>query len=110
MKWPALVPPAVCRVPVTVTLTDGIDEDGAPMAVRKMSVLCSYNGKGGWSMDAQRQAVRYAATALFCGDIAPDLVHLTGWADVCGARLAILAADRARNPDGTVNYTRLELI
>lgn len=31
-------------------------------------------------------------------------------ADVLGARLTIHAADRARNPDGTVNYTRLELM
>ena len=30
MKWPELVPPAVCRVPIAVTLTNGNDEDGAP--------------------------------------------------------------------------------
>ena len=97
MKWPELVPPAVCRVPIAVTLTNGNDEDGAPRVAAVVETMCSYNGKGGWS-------------ALFPGDIAPELVHLTGWADVLGARLTIHAADRARNPDGTVNYTRLELM
>ena len=89
MKWPELVPPAVCRVPIAVTLTNGNDEDGAP----RVAVV-----------------VETMASALFSGDIAPELVHLTGWADVLGARLTIHAADRARNPDGTVNYTRLELM
>ena len=103
MKWPELVPPAVCRVPIAVTLTNGNDEDGAPRVAAVVETMCSYNGKGGWSVDERRQAVRYTASALFPGDIAPELVHLTGWADVLGARLTIHAADRARNPDGTVN-------
>ena len=110
MKWPELVPPAVCRVPIAVTLTNGNDEDGAPRVAVVVETMCNYNGKGGWSVDERRQAVRYTASALFPGDIAPELVHLTGWADVLGARLTIHAADRARNPDGTVNYTRLELL
>ena len=42
--------------------------------------------------------------------MAPDLVHLTGWVEIMGARLIIHTADRARNPDGSVNYTRLELM
>lgn len=110
MKWPELVPPAVCRVPIAVTLTNGNDEDGAPRVAVMVETMCNYNGKGGWSVDERHQAVRYTASALFPGDIAPELVHLTGWADVLGARLTIHAADRARNPDGTVNYTRLELM
>lgn len=107
MKWPELVPPAVCRVPIAVTLTNGNDEDAAPRVAAVVETMCSYNGKGGWSVDERRQAVRYTASALFPGDIAPELVHLTGWADVLGARLTIHAADRARNPDGTVNYIQL---
>lgn len=110
MQWPALVPPAVCRVPITLTLTDGIGEDGAPKVAQTISAACNYNGAGGWSVDERRQMVRYTATALLPGDIAPGLPRLTGWAEVLGCRLVIHAADRARNPDGTVNYTRLELM
>lgn len=110
MKWPQLVPTAVCRVPITVHLTDGDDEDGAPHVVRELHLPCNYNGKGGWTVDDERRMVRYTAAALFPGDIAPELIHLTGWAEVLGATLTIHAADRARNPDGSVNYTRLELM
>ena len=110
MKWPCLVPAAMCGTPIVVSLTDGDGEDGAPRVAEELHLHCNYNGKGGWSIDDQRQMVRYTATALFPGDIAPALVHLTGWADVLGAQLTIHGADRARNPDGTVNYTRLELM
>ena len=33
MRWPALVPRALCKTPIQVTLRrEGIDEDGAPVA------------------------------------------------------------------------------
>ena len=51
MKWPELVPPAVCRVPIAVTLTNGNDEDGAPRVAVVVETMCNYNGKGGWSVD-----------------------------------------------------------
>ena len=33
MRWPGLVPRALCKTPIQVTLRrEGIDEDGAPVA------------------------------------------------------------------------------
>ena len=110
MKWPQLVKPWACKVPITITLTDGIGEDGAPQIAATVEALCSINGKGGWTVDERRQMVRYTCAALLPGDIAPQLAHLTGWVELQGKRLTIHAADRARNPDGSVNYTRLELM
>lgn len=110
MQWPELVKPWACKVPITITLTDGIGEDGAPKVVATIEALCSYNGKGGWTVDENRQAVRYTGAALLPGDIAPQLAHLTGWAELLGKRLVIHNAERARNLDGSVNYTRLELM
>lgn len=109
-KWPKLVPVGVCRTPVVVTLTDGVDEDGAPAVARVISTHCNFNGGGGWTVDEQRQAVRYSAAALFDGDLAPELPRLTGWVDVLGTRMTVHVGWRARNPDGVVNYTKLELI
>lgn len=110
MPWPDLIKPWACKVPITITLTDGIGEDGAPKVVATIETLCSYNGKGGWAVDENRQAVRYTGAALLPGNIAPQLAHLTGWAELLGKRLVIHSAERARNPDGSVNYTRLELM
>lgn len=110
MKWPNLVKPWACKVPITINLTDGIDEDGAPKVAATVETRCSCNGKGGWSVDENRQIVRYTCTVLIPGDIAPQLEHLTGEADLLGKTLTIHAADRACNPDGSVNFTRLELM
>lgn len=110
MKWPQLVKPWACKIPITIALTDGIDEDGAPKVADTVETLCSCNGKGGWSVDGNRQMVRYTCTVLIPGDIAPQLEHLTGWADLLGKTLTIHTADRARNPDGSVNFTKLELM
>ena len=47
---------------------------------------------------------------LFYGDIAPDVPVIScGVATVFGVERTIISGEKARNPDGTVNYTRLEL-
>lgn len=109
MEWPSLVPAAVCRVPIKLVLTKGCTDDSAPAVFRTLHTFCNFSAKGGWTVDEKRQKVRYAAAAFFTGDIAPDLEHLAGQAEVLGLRLAICGAERARNPDGSVNFTRLEL-
>ena len=75
-----------------------------------MKTQCSCNGKGGWSVDEHRQMVRYTCTVLIPGDIAPQLKNLTGETELLGKTLTIHTADRARNPDGSVNFTKLELM
>ncbi|MEG1407501.1 MAG: hypothetical protein RSD23_06550 [Ruthenibacterium sp.] len=108
MQWPSLVPAAMCCVPVVLHLTDGINENGTPREVLTLATVCNYSGKAGWSMDAQRQLVKYTASALFTGDLAPQLQNLTGTATLLGGAMTISGFCRARNPDGTVNYVKLE--
>jgi hypothetical protein len=48
--------------------------------------------------------------ALFDGDIAPELDVLTGAVEICGGCRIIYRGSKCRNPDGTVNYTKLELM
>lgn len=49
--------------------------------------------------------------ALLNGDIAPDFDIITGEIQLkSGVKRRIYASEKAKNPDGTVNYTRLELI
>lgn len=110
MRWPKLVPPEVCHTPVTICLTDGNDEDGSPKVVRTLSKSCNYSEKARQVIDAQRHLVQLEATALLDGDIAPGLV-LAGSVELPdGTVRAIYRSERPRNPDGTVNYTKLELM
>ena len=62
-------------------------------------------------MTADKQIITLNAVALFNGDIAPDVDNIEGEVNVLsGIHRRIYASQKCRNPDGTVNYTRLELI
>ena len=102
MRYPQLVPPCVCTTPITICLTDGIGEDGAPKVTREITARCNYQERQRSTLDE--------ATALFTGDLIPDVEHIEGTATVRGIERLIHRAARERNPDGTVNFTRLELI
>ena len=60
---------------------------------------------------ADKQLVQITAQAYFIGDIAPELSTLSnGEVIVNGVKRKIYQGEKARNPDGTINYTRLDLI
>jgi len=55
--------------------------------------------------------VEITGSALFPGDICPELPVISGGtAAVFGADRRVLEGRKARNPDGTVNYTEVLLI
>lgn len=112
MKWPKLVPKTVCNTHVKVYLSGAIDENGAEEQMLLFDGMCNYSEKSRQVMTAQKQLVQLNAQALFDGDIHPGN-------DICGeveidagstTRRRIYKASRGRNPDGTVNFTCLELI
>ena len=72
---------------------------------------CNYSEKVKQRITADKQLITLNAEALFNGDIAPDVDNIEGDVNVLsGIRRHIYASQKCRNPDGTVNYTRLELI
>lgn len=111
MHWPELVPDAVCTTPITVQLEDGLNEDGSPRKTILFAGRCNYTQKIQQKTDAERRVITISGVALMNGDPAPG-------AALCGTALIgideephlIHASARMRNSDGTVNYTRLELI
>lgn len=110
MKWPRLVVPWACRVPVTLRLVQGDGEDGAPIEARPIHTLCSLDERQRQVLDKERRMVRLAAVLLFDGDPAPGMAEIAGRAELADGRCwDILRAERARDPDGGVNYTRLEV-
>ena len=62
------------------------------------------------SINAERVVQWRQGTALFDGDIAPDRDVLAGSVEIGGKSWRIRSAMRGRNPDGSVNYTRLTLV
>lgn len=111
MKFPSLVPDKVCNTPVIVYREDGLNRDGSPKRTVVFEGKCFYSEKTKQKITAEKQLITLSGEALFNGDIAPDTDIINGEVRLLsGIKRRIYASEKAKNPDGTVNYTRLELI
>lgn len=112
MKYPCLILKSVCKTPVTLTVyREGISEDGEPLKAVSLDLMCNYQDKAKTVITADKQLVQLSAQAYFIGDITPDLPTLSnGEVEVYGVKRRIFQGEKARNPDGSVNFTRLDLV
>lgn len=111
MKYPCLVKKQCCKVPIHVKISaEGISEDGEPLTGFESDLLCNYQDSAKTILTTEKKLVQISGAALFPGDIAPDLPELSGGnITVFGVERRIVNGMKARNPDGTVNYTRLDV-
>jgi hypothetical protein len=108
--WPLLVPPGVCNTPCKVILTAGEGEDCTPVVVAALELKCNWQDNPRQVLDAERRLIQLGGVALFTGDIAPGVDVLTGTVEIYGTKWSIHRGTKCRNPDGSVNYTKLELM
>ena len=109
MEYPALVRPEVCRTPIRLRIEDErFDEDGAPQTVFEAELLCNWQDGGRAELTAEQRYVRIMGRAYFPGDICPEIpVIASGWGEVFDVRRIVAGGVKARNPDGTVNFTEV---
>lgn len=110
MKFPQLVPDKVCTADVKVFRTDGLNRDGSKKQTVIFEGKCFHNEKASQKLTADKQLILLKGQALFNGDIAPENPVIEGYAEISGTEYKIYSSEKAKNPDGTVNFTRLELI
>lgn len=110
MKYPELVPDRVCTAPVIVYRTEGLNRDGSKKRTVIFEGKCFHSEKSRQKLSAEKQLITLTGEALFNGDIAPDSPKIDGYAEIGGTEYRIYGSEKAKNPDGSVNYTRLELI
>ena len=112
MKYPCLVPKRLCKIDIRLTMEqEGLTELGEPLPTYEYTGKCNYQDKAKTSLTAEKKLVQITGTALFPGDICPDLPVISGGtATVFGVERRIQQGVKARNPDGTVNYTEVLLI
>ena len=90
---------------------EGLNEYGEPLEPVTYSGKCNYQDKAKTVLTTEKKLVQITGTALFSGDICPELPVISGGsAEVFGMKRRILEARKARNADGTVNYTEVLLI
>lgn len=112
MKYPSLVRKYQCKTPISIRLElEEIDEDGAPVSAYVGEFLCNYQDSAKRVFQENKTWVQLSGVALLDGDIAPSMSAIAaGSAVVFGEQRKIYRGQKCRNPDGSVNYTRLELI
>ena len=112
MKYPCLVPRHLCKTPVHVHLeSEELSNMGVPLHVVDLDLLCNFQDRARTILTAEKKLVQLTGTALFPGDIAPEMPTLSGGTiTVYGEERRIEQGSKNRNPDGTVNYSSLEVV
>ena len=112
MGWPCLVLHQWCQTEICLELDrEGLNEYGEPLEPVKYTGKCNYQDKARTVLTAEKKLVDITGSALFPGDICPELpVISSGAAVILGVKRRVLEGRKARNPDGTVNYTEVLLI
>lgn len=112
MKYSCLIPKRLCRTPVHVNLeSEELSDLGEPKYRMEADLMCNFQDKAKTILTAEKKLVQITGTALFPGDIAPDMPSLSGGTiTVFGQERRIEQGCKNRNPDGTVNYCTLEVV
>ena len=110
MKFPELVPDAVCKTPIRLVIDgEGVDEDGAPPKLVNINTVCNWQDGGKVVFTADQKIVEISGRAYFNGDICPNLSNITsGEGYIFGEKREIHQGFKRRNPDGTVNHTEIQ--
>lgn len=109
MRWPCLVPKALCKTDIRLELEqEGISEYGEPLKAFHYEGKCNYQDSAKRILTDQKVLIQITGVALFPGDICPELPVISGGtAIVHGVKRKIAKGTKARNPDSTVNYTEV---
>lgn len=98
-------------VPVTIELHGGIGRDGSPEILGSWSGKVNYSEKARRVQDKEGRWISLSAVIHVAGDIIPGVMFQSGTVKVKGydGTRPIVGYWRPRNPDGTVNHTRIEV-
>lgn len=110
MMWPCLVQCSTCRMLIEVHICGALDEEGVPAEICVYQGACSYQDSVRRVYADQKTYSEATGICLFPGDICPAYEDVsTGYALVFGMKREIAYGRKARNPDGSVNYTEIGL-
>ena len=112
MKYPCLVLKAACRTQAAVSVEqEGVDKYGDPLETVEASALCNWQDTAQTVLTAEKKLIQLSGVALFRGDLIPSLPEITGgYITILGEKRRIYKGSKCRNPDGTVNYTKIEVV
>lgn len=110
MRYPRLVRQAKTPCHVIVQ-SEEMNAYGARETLLEGDFFCNYQSSAFAKITADKQIITLSGKVLIDGDIAPAVPEIaSGSVNVAGVSRMIYRGTKARNPDGTVNYTMLELV
>ena len=109
MKYPELVPDAVCKTPIRLVIDgEGVGEDGEPEKLLDINAMCNWQDGGKTLYSADQKIIEISGRAYFNGDICPSISNITGGEGyIFGEKREIHQGFKRRNPNGTVNHTEI---
>lgn len=111
MKYPCLIRQNTCKTAVNVVIEqEGLNKYGEKLPTYEWSGYGNYQDGAKTVYTDDKKKVVVTGTVLIPGDICPNLPVISkGKLTVMGVQRNIVTGIKARNPDGTVNYTRLDI-
>lgn len=109
MAFPKLVrnPRTSVRVVITSEESNEFNENEILL---DSNFLCNYQDSASVKYTAEKQAPSIAGVVYIDGDILPDAAVInSGYVTIFGQKREIAKGTKARNLDGSVNYTRLDV-
>ena len=112
VKYPCLVPKSLCRTDIVLKIKqEGLTKYGEHLPAFEYAGKCNYQDKAKTIFTEQKKVIEITGCAMFPGDICPDIPVISeGTATIFGVERHIQQGVKARNPDGTVNYTEVLLV
>ena len=112
MKFPCLVDKRFCNTEVMVSLDKTeLNEDGELEPAFVAITKCNLQLGAKASFTKDKEKIELSGIALFIGDLCPSLpVIASGTVRIKDTEYSINKGIKNLNPDGSVNYTTLELI
>ncbi len=109
-KFPK-IPEEMFKTDVRIILYDNeLNENGEPIIVHDAEHKCIWSDKRKRTVDSEKRIIDLEGSIVVDGDVAPDTKAADGYAVIYGEKLKIYKVKRARNPDGSVHHTTMELI
>ena len=110
MKYPKLIRMAKTPVHVVIEAEDS-NEFGEREILLEDDFKCNYQDEAKINFNAQKQSSQITGTIYIDGDILPGVAVISaGHVKIFGEQREIKSGCKARNLDGSVNYTRLEVV
>lgn len=112
MGFPCLIDKRFCKTLVKVAIESAeLDEDGELIEEVIIATHCNLQMGARASFTKDKEKIELAGVALFIGDLCPMLPIIASGTVLVGEQeYSINKGTKNYNPDGTVNYTTLELI